>query len=562
MSALRDDPQLLKFIDATRQIVAVGSPFELRRENVLGQSMDVYRNRHPNLAALVRSAARFGDREYLVTDDGRRLTFGDLPSAVARVAHGLQCTHGIGKGDRVAIYAANCPEWILTFWACAVLGAQAVAMNGWWTGPEARLGLELTNPTLLVVDERRAERLGAEIPVPAIRIEDEFAALSEGTAPVDLPAAEVDEDDPVVLLFTSGTTGRPKAAVLTHRILIAFSMTQMMIGARSRLLSNSPGHSSFVPVNLAVFPLFHVSGLLATAVSSLYSGQTNVWPLGRFDPKRVIELTRAEGINLWVGGSTHIVRLLEHPDCAGIDPAQLRAVGIGGSASTPEIIRRIEERFPHLANTVSSGYGSTESGGMASSAPNFMLQVAPDCVGLPHPTIQAKIVDDEGNTLPDGHEGNIMLRSPMVMIEYFGHPEGNAEALTADRWLRTGDYGRMEDGLLFLASRRRDMIIRGGENIFPIEVENCLESHPGVEEAAVFGIDDPTYGQIVHAVIVPRQGMTLDVAELERHCGSRIARYKVPAQFEIMSDPLPRNATGKVVKAVLAGRSAAQFIEE
>jgi acyl-CoA synthetase (AMP-forming)/AMP-acid ligase II len=435
-------------------------------------------------------------------------------------------------------------------------------MNGWWTGPEAALALELTDPKLLVFDKRRADRLGPEVSVPTIEIESEFAALSVGDGNVDLPTVDIEEDDPVVLLFTSGTTGRPKAAVLSHRIVIAFCMTQMMIGARARLMSNTPPDPSFVPVNLAVFPLFHVSGLLATAISSLYSGQTNVWPLGRFDPKTIIELTHREGINLWIGSSTHIVKLLEHPDSADIDPAQLRGVGIGGSASTPELIRRVEERFPHLANTVSSGYGSTESGGMASSAPNFVLALAPDCVGLPHPTVQAKIVDDTGHTLPDGAEGNIMLRSPMVMIEYLGHPEANAETLTIDRWLQTGDYGRLENGLLFLASRRRDMIIRGGENIFPIEVENCLESYPGVEEAAVYGIDDPTYGQIVHAVVVPRQGTTLDLVALERHCGSKIARYKVPAQFEIFPDPLPRNATGKVVKGVLAGRSPAQFIEE
>jgi len=191
-----------------------------------------------------------------------------------------------------------------------------------------------------------------------------------------------------------------------------------------------------------------------------------------------------------------------------------------------------------------------------------MLQLAHDSVGLPYPTVDLKIVDDDGGSLPDGTEGNILVRSPMVMLEYFGHPEASAEALTADRWLHTGDYGRIEDGMLFLASRRRDMIIRGGENIFPIEIENCIESYLGVEEAAVYGIDDPTYGQIVHAVVVARQGVTLDPVALEEHCGSRIARYKVPAQFEIVTDPLPRNAAGKVVKAVLAGHSSVQFIEE
>jgi long-chain acyl-CoA synthetase len=423
------------------------------------------------------------------------------------------------------------------------------------------LALELTDPKVLVVDKKRAERLGPLTDVATVEIENEFAELSVGNEHLDLPAVNVDEDDPVLLLFTSGTTGRPKAAVLSHRILIAFCMTQMMSGARARLMSNSTSNPSSAPVNLAVFPLFHVSGLLATAVASLYSGQTNVWPLGRFDPKRVIELTRQEGINYWIGSTTHVVKLLEHPDSSTIDPSQLHRIGIGGSASTPELIRRIEARFPHLANTVATGYGSTESG-MVSSAPNFMLSEAPDCVGPPYPTVEVKIVDDDDGALPDGVEGNILVRSPMVMIEYLGHPEASAEALTVDRWLRTGDFGRLENGLLFIASRRRDMIIRGGENIFPIEVENCLESHHGVEEAAVYGIDDPTHGQIVRAVVVSRQGVAIDVAALEQHCASRIARHKVPAQFEIVSVPLPRNAAGKVVKAMLAGHSTVAFIEE
>jgi long-chain acyl-CoA synthetase len=561
MSVFRDDARFIGLLEATQEVLKPGGAFELTRETVLGQPMDVYRNRHHNLASLVQSAARFGARDYFVADDGRRLTYGELPKAVASVASGLQYLHGVRKGDRVAIYASNSPEWLLTFWACAILGAQAVAMNGWWTGAEATLALELTDPKVLVLDKKRAERLGQDISTPTVQIESEFTKLTDGGRHVELPTVNVAEDDPVLLLFTSGTTGRPKAAMLSHRTLIAFCMTQMMAGARARMMSNSSSDPSYVPVHLAVFPLFHISGLLSIAAFSLYSGQTNVMPLGRFDPKKTIALTHQEGINIWLGSSTHIAKLLDHPDSSTIDPTQLRTVGIGGSASTPELIRRIEGRFPHLTNTVGTGYGLTETG-MVTSAPNFMLQVAPDCVGLPYPTVHVKIVDDDGLTLPDGAEGNILVRSPIVMVEYYGHPEANAEALTADRWLHTGDYGRIEDGLLFLASRRRDMIIRGGENIFPGEVENCIESHPGVEEAAVYGVDDPTYGQIVYAVVVPRQGLTLELSALEQHCVSRIARYKVPAKFEIVSDPLPRNASGKVVKTALAGRSLVQFIEE
>jgi len=191
MSAIRDDPRYLRLLEATSEVTKSESPFELAHEDVLGQPMDVYRNRYRSLTALVQSAARFGERAYLVTDDGRRLSYGGLPSAVAAVAHGLQTIHGIQKGDRVAIYAANCPEWILTFWACAVLGAQTVAMNGWWTGPEAMLALELTDPKLLILDKRRADRLGTGTSIPTIEIESEFTTLLSGDDSDDLPEIDI-----------------------------------------------------------------------------------------------------------------------------------------------------------------------------------------------------------------------------------------------------------------------------------------------------------------------------------------------------------------------------------
>jgi acyl-CoA synthetase (AMP-forming)/AMP-acid ligase II len=191
-----------------------------------------------------------------------------------------------------------------------------------------------------------------------------------------------------------------------------------------------------------------------------------------------------------------------------------------------------------------------------------MLKLAPDCVGLPHPTVEVKIVDDDGNLLPYGQEGNILVRSPMVMLEYWDNDEANSEALTSHRWLRTGDFGHVEDGLLFLASRRRDLIIRGGENVYPLEVENCLESYPGVEEVAVYGIDDSTYGQIVFAVVVPRQDVLLDPSDLKRHCRQYLAPYKVPVDIEVTKEPLPRTPTGKVIKGALSGSSGAHFVDE
>jgi acyl-CoA synthetase (AMP-forming)/AMP-acid ligase II len=296
-------------------------------------------------------------------------------------------------------------------------------------------------------------------------------------------------------------------------------------------------------------------------VGSVMSGAKSVWPLGRFDPAMVIALTKQEGVAMWGGGTTHILRLLEHPDVETLDPQQLVSVGVGGSATPPEIIRQTEERFPHLTGTMSSGYGSTETG-LLTFAPNWMLRAAPDCVGPAMPTVAIRITDDNGDVLPDGVDGNVDARSSQSMLGYWHNDEADAETVLPGRWIRTGDFGRVERGVLFIASRLRDLIIRGGENIYPFEIENRLDEHPDVIEAAVYGVDDAVYGQTVKAVVVPRSGAALTAHELQTFCAETLASYKVPAVVELRSDPLPRNATGKVMKQVLSGETSNVFVEE
>jgi len=374
----------------------------------------------------------------------------------------------------------------------------------------------------------------------------------------------IDEDEPAMLLFTSGTTGRPKAAALSHRNVVAFVMSQDYIAARGMALA---GRTAGGPpaTRLAVFPLFHVSGMSAT-VACMLGGATTVWPLGRFDPGRVIELTKQHGIRSWGGTVTHILRLLDHPDIGTIDAQTLAQVGIGGSATTPELVRRTEAAFPHLTGTFSTGYGSTESGGLVSYASNAMIRLVPECVGPVLPTVEVRIIDDDGNDLPDGEEGNICCRSPLVMMEYWRNPPANAEVFLEHHWLRTGDFGRLENGTLFLASRRRDLILRGGENVYPFEIENRLDEHPDVEEVAVIGVDHDILGQEIGAVVVIREGATLTADDVQAWCAQTLASYKVPAHIEIRTAPLPRNPTGKVMKHLLTDPAAASapdlFVDE
>ena len=308
--------------------------------------------------------------------------------------------------------------------------------------------------------------------------------------------------------------------------------------------------------------MFHISGLQSSSVTPMATGAGNVWPMGKFDPATVIRLTNEERIYAWNGTATHMFRLLDDPTIEDLDATLVETVAIGGSASTPELIRATEERFPHLVDTFTSGYGLTESGGMVSHAINEMLKANSDSVGVAMPTVELKIVNDDGAELPEGENGSICVRSPLPMIGYWEDEDATAAAILPDRWLQTGDFGRLEGGQLFLSSRLRDLLLRGGENVYPAEVEARLEQHPAVAECAVGGVDHRTLGQEVKAYVVLRPGKTLDVEEVRAFCGKVLASYKLPDHLEVLEEPLPRNASGKVLKTVLQGEAAQTFIEE
>ncbi len=555
-------PALDDFFRATEQLTGPGSPFEVVEEDVRGERMGVFAHRPRSLRDVLVASFAHGDRDAMVFSDGRRITFAELEHQVASVAAYLRDVHGITKGDNVAVCGANSAGWLLSFWACLSMGAVTVAMNGWWTESEMVHALELTAPKALLIDTKRAERLaGVDVGIPMVDLDTGIDTMASYAPDAPIDDAPIDEDEPAILIFTSGTTGRAKAAVLSHRSVIAYGMEQNFIGARAMLMSGRGPSGGPPPVRLAVFPLFHVSGLGAT-VNAMMTGSTTVWPLGRFDPAAVIDLTLAHGINTWGGTGTHVVRLLEHPDVEKIEPSQLVQVGMGGSATTPDIIRRLEGTFPHLTGTMSTGYGSTETGALVSYAPNWMLVASPDCVGPPLPTVEVRITDPEGEALPEGEEGTIWVRSPLLMNGYWANPEANAEAFAEHRWFNTGDFGRLEGGLLHIASRRRDLIIRGGENIYPFEIENRLDEHPDIEEAAVIGVDHDVLGQEVKAIVVVRPGATISVEQVQQHCAATLASYKVPTHVEIREQPLPRNPSGKVLKNVLAGEGQSNFVEE
>ena len=539
--------------------------FETTTEVVGGHEMTVVKNRMGNLREMLKASTNHGEgyARYYLFDDGRQATFAENIGHAAALGTALRARYGIGPGDRVAILGANSPEWIQTFWATVAQGAIAVAMNGWWTGDEIGDGLELTTPKVLVTDRRRLERIEGDPGRPVVVMEDDLPELLAAHAGADLPDVEIAEDDPAAILFTSGTTGRSKGAITTHRNFIAYVSCVFILGACDAIRwpadADTPAHP---PLRLAASPLFHISGLHAAAITAVASGQGHIWTTGRFDPEKVLRLTQEHRITGWGGVTTQMWRIIEHPDFHEHDTSSVQSIGGGGSVWSPELQRACREALPHATQAVGVGYGLTECAGLATHASDDILAAHPDTVGYPIPTADVRIFDDEDNELPDGEIGNVCVRGPMVIPGYWDNPAATAETIRPGGRLRTGDCGHMNDGMLYLASRRQDLIIRGGENIYPIEIENRLDEHPDVHEVAIIGVDHRELGQVVKAVVVARDGTTPDSRDLAKWVALTLATHKVPAHWEITTDPLPRNASGKILKTVLAGEAENTFIED
>ncbi len=547
------------------QLTGPGGPFEIVDETVLGEGVRVFKDRPPNLRAILEASVGHGDKDYIVCGEVR-LSFAEHARVVASVARALGERFGVGKGDRVAILAANCPEWVIAFWAALSLGAIPVGLNAWWAGDEILYGVENCDPKLLIADRKRLSRVdSARLTVPVLEIESEFEKLWHHDLAASLSDTPIDEDDSATILYTSGTTGRPKGAINTHRNIIALSRIQIFHGVRMMMLNaDRAGPSALAATNCALVntPLFHVSGLYAGAVTLLASGVKTVWTTGRFDPVKTMQIIERERVTNWGPMGTMLYRTVNHPELGKYDLSSLRNVGSGGAPISPELQERVREAFPNIRHQMGIGYGLTESTALATLNSGADLERYPNSVGRPLPTVEVEIRGEDGRALDEGVEGEVYLHGPLVMKEYWRNPEATAETILPGRWLRTGDIGRLEDGRLFLNSRKRDLILRGGENVYPVEIEHRLEAHPDVREAAVVGVDHPELGQEVKAIVVPVEGAQIDTAELGRFVADRLAYYKVPAHWDVRAELLPRNAAGKILKNVLTGDAENSFVED
>jgi long-chain acyl-CoA synthetase len=559
--------------EAAALLLVAGSPFELSVETVRGREMKVFKTRERSMREKVANAAVHGTKEFLVFDD-QRVSFAEFVELTWGAAHALLDEFGLKRGDRVGILAYNRPEWLIALFGAASAGGVSVGLNGWWTTAELSYALSDSGCRYLIVDEALWMRVQPLLEQPnevhtVFYIGDNAPA---GTVPIqtllrrrsDMPSVSIEEDDPFVLLYTSGTTGRSKACITTHRGTIAQVQGIMFNYFVSLIVREGVDGPAALPENpsaLLTSPLFHVAGLHSTVCMALTSGAKLVFGPPKFDAERALQTIEKERITSWMAIPTLLQRLIEHPRLDDYDLSSLLGISTGGAPTAPETAERAQAMLktkPRLATS----YGLTESHGMATSIGGDDYIAHRNSVGRPFPLVDIRIVNDKLQDVALGLPGQILLGGPTITPGYWKRPKDTAETII-DGWLHTGDIGYMDrEGFLYISDRAKDMVIRGGENVYCVEIENVLAEHPEIVEAAVIGVPDRDLGERVKAVVVRTPGSLLTAAEVKMHVARHLAKFKVPEEVEFMSDPLPRNLAGKLLKNVLRNQGTISFPPE
>ncbi|MYW69279.1 AMP-binding protein [Streptomyces sp. SID8379] len=536
-----------------------GAPFAVIRDE--GGRL-AYAEGARTLREFAETTWAFGDTPYLIADSGR-LTYGEFFAAASALARRFLDTYGLAPGDRAVIAMRNHPEWQVAFWAAQLAGLVAVPLNSWWTADELAYALDDCRPGVLLVDGERYERVA---PWLDARSGDDrpwtLVCHEEGREPggprveryADLPAADpllgppdvdVTPEMDATILYTSGTTGRPKGAVATHHAHMGAIANPRYFAALSMLGRGLvPGQTAPLP-GLLTFPFFHVAAFTGF-YAAMAAGGTLVL-MRKWDTDAALDLIREHGVGSFGGVPATALQLLARADELDDDLPTLTMFNTGGAAAPPELVARLTARFGERIEP-RNGYGLTETLGGISA--NFGAQYRrwPESVGRPAPAVEARIADPDGGALPDGEVGELWLRGQCLIRGYWENPEATGAAFTTDGWFRTGDLARIGDGRISVVDRIKDMVIRGGENVYCVEVEAALHGHPDVLEAAVVGVPHPVLGEEVAAVVRVRPGSDLDAAGVREFAAKSLAGFKVPARVVVQEAELPRNATGKVLK--------------
>ena len=568
---------MIEHFDAVwNELIAPGAGFAMSEIEVRGAPMRVFDSALPTLRSLWEMSQLRGELPYVVYEDEEH-SYAEIAAQVRSLAAVLRDVHGVGSGDRVAVAMRNYPEWVVAFWATVSVGAAVVGVNAWWTTAELEYALDDSRPKVLIADDERLDRVvpvlerlrsAAPMHVLAVRSERELPGdaarwdevVDAEHAPPTLPEAAIDPDDDATIFYTSGTTGFPKGALLTHRgsvhnvyNLVFMALVAAMSEARAIAAGEATprgGSSSEAPgqhVFMAPTPLFHVTANNCLLQPCTLSGGKIVF-MRRWDPGRALELIERHRVTNFSGVPTMSRELLAHPDWSRRDTSSLKGLGGGGAAVQPDLVEKIDKSLK--SGHPSTGYGLTETSGIITANSAQLFTSKPASCGRVVPTLDAKLVDELGDDLPPGPDviGQLCVRGAVVIKGYLNRPEATAEAIR-DGWFNTGDIARIDDdGFVYIVDRAKDMVLRGGENVYCSEVEAAIYTHPDVAEAAVFGIPDERLGEIVAAAVVLRPGSLLDENGLQAFLADKIAAFKVPATVWFREQPLPRNANGKFVK--------------
>ncbi|WP_291173733.1 class I adenylate-forming enzyme family protein [Erythrobacter sp.] len=548
--------------NCVERLTAPGKRFEMETIDIRGVPTRVWKNAPANLRLVAMAARAHGERLFAIYED-ERVTYDAWFRAVARLAAEFRA-RGIVKGDRVALAMRNLPEWPVAFFAATTIGAICVPLNAWWTGPELAFGLANSGSKLLVCDAERWDRIAphrSELPDLATILVSRGEGAMEGTGrledilgtpndyaalPVaELPPEEIAPDDEATIFYTSGTTGQPKGALGTHRNLCTNILSSGFNAACAALRRGEEPPEPVQKVGLTVIPLFHVTACSAGLMGYVVAGHTLVF-MHKWDPVKAFQLIEREKVNLTGGVPTIAWQLLEHPERGNYDLSSLEAIAYGGAPAAPELVRKIHEEFGALP---ANGWGMTETMATVTGHSSEDYLNRPDSCGPPVAVADLKIMSDDGETeLPTGEVGELWARGPMVVKGYWNRPDATAETFV-DGWVRTGDLARLdEEGWCYIVDRAKDMIIRGGENIYSSEIENVLYDHPAVTDAALVGIPHPTLGEEPAAVVHLAPGTTASEEELREWVAARLAKFKVPVRIAFVEETLPRNANGKILK--------------
>jgi long-chain acyl-CoA synthetase len=569
--------------EANATLTAPGQTFEVEEVDIRGVRTRAWKNCPASLRVVLEMSRGHGDKDLLVYED-EHTTFEEHFRIVAALATALADRFEIAKGDRVSIVMRNLPEWAMAFWATTAVGAVVVPLNAWWTGAELEYGLSDSGSAVAFVDSERLERIRPHLDrLPGLRavvVADEdrkpVKAETDGPVPVigftelvgepggdaTLPDVDIGPEDDATIFYTSGTTGKPKGAVGTHRNICTNLMSLFFLNTRAALRNagglvdeegpKGPRQHAY----LLSVPLFHATGCHAILVTNTAAGNKLVM-MHHWDPERALELIEREQITTFGGVPAMVMQVIDSPDFAERDTSSVRAVAYGGAPAPPDLVRRIKEHFP--AGSPSNGYGLTETSSVTTMNTGDDYIRKPDSVGPPVPVVELAVVPDgfdgtePNDDLPRGPHvvGELWVKGPNVVRGYWDKPSATEASFTRG-WLHTGDVARIDDeGFVYIVDRAKDMVIRGGENVYSVEVEAAVFEHPAVADCAVIGVPHPILGEEVGVVVVARPGATLTATDLGAFLQGRIAAFMVPTHVWVRQEPLPRNPQGKILKREL-----------